>query len=73
MSTSLLSIDERLILLLPVLTSDRMFSATLLITASPLEAICTEILISPPGAPLSWLLLSPEVPRLRQRLRFSRV
>eukprot|EP00965_Chrysotila_dentata_P017933 596022-Pleurochrysis_carterae.AAC.1 len=29
------------------------FTATLLIAASPLEAICTEISISPPGALLS--------------------
>eukprot|EP00965_Chrysotila_dentata_P134672 4454892-Pleurochrysis_carterae.AAC.2 len=48
---------------LPIAT----FSATWLIAASPLEAICTDISISPTGALLSSLMLSPREARLLSR------
>eukprot|EP00965_Chrysotila_dentata_P089592 2958140-Pleurochrysis_carterae.AAC.3 len=54
---------------LPIAT----FSATLLIAASPLKSVYTEISILLPGALLSKLMRSPQDTRLLSRLRFVRV
>eukprot|EP00965_Chrysotila_dentata_P258549 6213258-Pleurochrysis_carterae.AAC.1 len=48
-------------------------SVTELIAASPLEAICTEVSISTPGALLSELTLSPTDTRIPRRLRIVHV